>query len=562
MPEERFDAVVVGSGFGGSVVAQRLADAGLDVLVLERGKAYPPGSFPRRPREMRDNFWDPSEGLHGMFDVWSFRHIEALVSSGLGGGSLIYANVLIRKDPKWFVHDGGPEEGYEHWPVTREDLDPHYDNVEPMLGAQSYPLDRAPYADTSKTLAMREAAGRLGLRWCLPKLAVSFAGPGQEPGVPIPEPEGNLHGRPRYTCRLCGECDIGCNYGSKNTLDYNYLSAAKRLGAEIRTRCEVRSFAPEGNGHVVRYVEHDPAREGRRTNTGRLPERTVRADRLVLSAGTLGTTYLLLRNRAAFPGIGSPLGTRFCGNGDLLAGLVNAQRPGGSPRFIDASRGPVITSAMRMGDALDGDGSTGRGFYLEDGGYPGFVDWLLEATDAPGQLRRLATFATHRLWAYVTGSPKSNLSARIRSLFGSGRLSGSSLPMLGMGRDIPDGRMTLRRKYLDVDWSLGSSSAYFDRLRRTMSDVAEALGGELSDNPLWYLGRVITVHALGGCPMGRHDREGVVDAHGAVFNHPGLYVADGSVMPGPVGPNPSLTIAAMADRTADRIIADHRGRAG
>jgi len=560
MSEERFDAVVVGSGFGGAVTAQRLAKAGLSVLVLERGKAYPPGGFPRRPREMRDNFWDPSEGLHGLFDVWSFRRLEALISSGLGGGSLIYANVLIRKDERWFVHDGAPGEGHEHWPVTRADLDPHYDKVEPMLGARPYPLEHAPYAGTQKTLGMRDAAGRLGLDWRLPNLAVTFSAPGEEPGVPIAEPDGNLHLRPRYTCRLCGECDIGCNYGSKNTLDYNYLSEAARHDAQIRTRCEVRGFAPDAGGYVVRYVEHHPDREGRRTDTKRLGEETVRADRLILSAGTLGTTYLLLRNRAALPGLSRALGTRFCGNGDLLAGLVNARHSDGAPRFIDASRGPVITSAIRVGDALDGDGSTGRGFYLEDGGHPWFVDWLLEATDAPGQLRRVAAFLGHRVWAHVTGSPKSNLSARIRGLLGSGRLSGSSLPMLGMGRDMPDGHMRLRRRYLDIDWSIDSSAAYFDRLRKTMADVAGALGGELSNNPLWYLGRVITVHPLGGCPMGRHDREGVVDGEGAVFNHPGLYVADGSVMPGPVGPNPSLTIAALADRTADRIIADHRGK--
>src|SRR5262245_16261248 len=154
MPEERVDAVVVGSGFGGSVVAQRLAGEGLAVLVLERGRAYPPGSCPRRPREMRDNFWDPSEGMHGMFDVWSFRHIEALVASGLGGGSLIYANVLIRKDERWFVHDGGPGEGYEDWPVSRAELEPHYERVEPMLGGRPYPLEDPAYADTQKTLAM------------------------------------------------------------------------------------------------------------------------------------------------------------------------------------------------------------------------------------------------------------------------------------------------------------------------------------------------------------------------------------------------------------------------
>ena len=129
------------------------------------------------------------------------------------------------------------------------------------------------------------------------------------------------------------------------------------------------------------------------------------------------------------------------------------------------------------------------------------------------------------------------------------------MPLLGMGRDVPDGNMRLKKgKFLDIDWTTRTSQEYFDRLRSTMSGIAEALGADFRDNLLWYLKRVITVHPLGGCPMGRHDKEGVVDAYGEVFNYPGLYVADGSVMPGPVGPNPALTIAAFADRMSTRIL--------
>ncbi len=314
MTETHFDTIVVGSGFGGSVTAFRLAEGGQRVCLLERGRAYPPGSFARRPHEMSRNFWDPSRGYQGLFNVWSFRGIEALIASGLGGGSLIYANVLLRKDEKWFVHESPFGSGYETWPISRADLDPHYDAVEKMMGVQRFPFGRPGY-ESPKTAAMKEAAAALRLEWALPPLAVSFA-PTQG-GVPavgeaIPTPEyGNIHGKLRTTCRLTGECDVGCNNGSKNTLDHNYLSAAKHHGADIRTRCEVRRIGRRpGGGYAVSYVEHLPEREGLRTDTSKLPLVTITADRLVLAAGALGSPYLLLRNRSAFAGVSSAVGTR------------------------------------------------------------------------------------------------------------------------------------------------------------------------------------------------------------------------------------------------------------
>ncbi len=363
-----FYAVVVGSGFGASVVAYRLADAGKKVCVLERGKKYPPGSFPRSPRDVARNFWDPASGLFGMFDLWSFRRFEALVSSGLGGGSLIYANVLIRKDPNWFV-DEEPG-GCRPWPISYDDLATHYKAVEEMLGAQRYPFDHLPYSQTPKTIAMREAAQKRGLDWYLPKLAVTFGNPHADPvpGVQIVEEPPAMYGLPRDTCRLCGECDVGCNYGSKNTLDFNYLSQSKKRGADIRTLAEVRRFERWEGGYRIDYVDHSADAEAARPTKKRDEQKhvTVTAEKLVLGAGTFGSTYLLLRNRSAFPNISPALGTRFSGNGDILSFLHQARRHVGGksvPRWLNPGFGPVITSAIRVGDRLDGCGEEGRGLH-------------------------------------------------------------------------------------------------------------------------------------------------------------------------------------------------------
>lgn len=554
MSGESFDVVVVGSGFGGSVSAYRLAEAGLSVCLLERGKAYGPGDFARTPHAMAKSFWDPSAGLQGLFNIWSFRHFEAVVSAGLGGGSLIYANVFLRKDERWFEQDGRP------WPVTRAELDPHYDAVERIIAPQRYPFDRAPYAQTPKTVAMQAAAEQVGVHWELPPLAVSFADGDRPPvpGEPITEAVRNLHDRTRYTCRLVGECDVGCNYGAKNSLDFTYLTLAQRLhGAEIRTRCEVRDLIPQGSGFTVTYVEHLDSNEGRPTDTSQLPLRRITARQVVLSAGALGSPYLLLRNRERhLPGLSAALGQRFSGNGDLLTFATKTRRDGAA-RPIEPSVGPVISSTIRVDDTRDG--GDGPGFYVQEGGYPAFASWLVQTSDIGGELSRAARFAGSRIWELMTDRHDSDVGAELSTILGATERSTCVLPMLGMGRDTPGSEMTLEDGRLEVGWQLDASRPYFDRVRTCMRQLAEALGGDWSENPLWRVGRVITVHPLGGCAMGEGPDDGVVDDHGAVFGYPGLYVADGSVMPGPVGANPSFTIAALADRTADRVIADHQG---
>ncbi|MCP3139580.1 GMC oxidoreductase [Pyxidicoccus xibeiensis] len=561
---EHYDAIIVGSGFGGSVMAYRLAEAGLRVCVLERGKKYPPGSFPRSPYDMSRNFWDPAQGKHGLFNLWSFKGLGGVVSAGLGGGSLIYANVLLRKDEKTFVQEDLNNGGYEYWPVNREQLDPHYDTVERMMGAQRYPIAHEPYKSTAKTKAMQLAAQRMGrdADWQVPPLAVTFGNPGETPvpGEPIHEPLGNTHGRTRTTCRLCGECDIGCNYGSKNTLDYTYLSAAERAGARLYTRAEVKEFWPaDGGGFVVQYVDHSQAREGEPLEipTSLLPRVTLTADRLILSAGTFGTTYLLLKNRRHFPALSGQLGTRFCGNGDLLGFLLKCMDSSTGkllPRVLDGGHGPVITSAIHFRGKEEG--GTGRGYYVEDAGYPEFFNWLYEGSQQLALLKRGVRLASRLTKGWLGFIHDSDVGSEISEMLGRCEVSSTSLPLLAMGRDTPDGNMRLTKEgMLDIDWRTHGSREYFTRVRKSMEDIAKALEGKMVHNPLSYLSRVVTVHPLGGCPMGRAPTEGVVSAEGEAFNYPGLYVADGSVMPGPTGPNPSLTIAALADRFADDLLA-------
>jgi cholesterol oxidase len=551
------DAVVVGSGFGASVAACRLAQAGASVLVLERGRSYPPGSFPRSPRGLDTNLWDPPSGLYGMFDVWAFRHMESLVCSGLGGGSLIYANVLLRKDKDWFVDDS-PGRPVEPWPVTYDELEPFYGQAEHMLGAQRYPFDRQPYSQTAKTRAMKEAAHRCGLPWMLPPLAVSFAPEGEPPGSPLADPLGNLHGNaPRRTCRLCGECDIGCNDGAKNTLDYNYLSRAGDAGATVRDLCEVKRIEPAPGGYRVGFVAHDPTQ----AEPPGSALHWVNCRRLVLGAGTFGTTYLLLRNRSALPSISPALGTRFSGNGDLLAFLRGAHRRVEGrdvPHPLNPEYGPVITCAVRAPDTLDGHGDVGRGFYMEDGGNPDFLDWVVEAGGAVQMGARVVAFLAKRYLAHLRGIPRSHLSADLARLLGGGESSATLLPLLTMGRDVPDGSLYLRDGNLELDWSTQSSGPYFDRVEATVGRMAEALGASVSNTPMWLFKSAVTVHALGGVPMGTTPDKGVVDRWGEVFGYRGLHAVDASVMPGPVGPNPSLTIAALAERAAAHIIETER----
>jgi cholesterol oxidase len=254
---EPFGAVVIGSGFGGAVAAWRIKEMCPDarILVLERGMPYPPGSFPRVPREMRRNFWDPDAWLYGLFEVWSFEHTKAIVASGLGGGSLIYANVMLKKPPESFTVPNG-RGGVRDWPVSAAQLADHYKAVKDVLEPTKLPPEyrrerRVSAAAVPKTEQFIKAAKDAGIEKVhAAKLAVKFANDG-DPELGAPLGSDNLHDRERHTCTLVGECDLGCNEGAKNTLDYNFLSKFLDAGGEIRTCCDALDIAREGGSFRV-----------------------------------------------------------------------------------------------------------------------------------------------------------------------------------------------------------------------------------------------------------------------------------------------------------------------
>jgi cholesterol oxidase len=450
-------------------VAERLAGPGTSVLVLERGRPHPPGDFARTPHRLRRSLWEPAAGLHGLFDVRSFHGFDAIVASGLGGGSLIYANVTLRPD----------EAALRGWPVDRAALEPHLDAVAARLRARPYPFA----ATTPKTAATLAAAAALDRPAELPPLAVRFDGPdgADAPGVQFDDGRANLHRRPRRTCSLCGECDLGCNDGAKESLDLSLLSRAVERGAVVRCCADVRGLEPRRDGTwLVRYRQDPGARAGADPallDPDASAARTVAARRVVLAAGTFGTTALLLRNRAALPGLSPAIGTRMSTNADLLGFVRGADRP------LEPSRGPVITASVRIGGGL-----------VQDAGAPAFTEWLWQLTDLPRDLWGLRRVVARRLAGRLTGRRDALLGAELAAALGTTRGSAHMMPVLGMGRDAPTGTLRLRGEQLEADWRERNSRGAFDALEEAMEAVAGALGGRAL---VPRTGRAVTVHPLG-----------------------------------------------------------------
>lgn len=339
-------------------------------------------------------------------------------------------------------------------------------------------------------------------------------------------------------CRHCGECDIGCRTGAKNTLDLNYLAVATRHGATIRPLTEVLAIGREDGGYRLHYRDRA---------TGALG--SAWAPLVVVSAGTVNTVELLLRSRDEFgllPGVSAALGTHFSGNGDFLAAALNAREP------LNPWHGPTITLAIRHIDDQ-------HHFYLEEGGFAPDLAFVVAAMRPRGEyvkkfLRGPVGYAARLRWFY---QEVARLTGDSREL--ADRLPSRTMIFLGMGEDASDGTIRLRRRLgrrpaLDIEWAHARTRPLLERMETELKRISAELGGQYVSNPLWsVLGKLITVHPLGGCGIADSPEEGVLNPFGEVWGYPNLFVSDGSSIPRAIGPNPALTISALAERTAEHI---------
>lgn len=542
---DQYDAVVIGSGYGGGIAASRLARAGRRVCVFERGKEMWPGEYPDTLgaflKELQTGLPGKRTGdPTGLYDFRAFKDITVYMACGLGGTSILSSGASLRPDPRVFQD--------RHWPAgvrNDPDLDLHFARAEAMLRPVPYPGSEPL---VRKLTALERSARHLG-----------------KPSRRVPVftnferfPNGLNHAGVRQEpCIGCGDCEAGCNHHAKNTVLMNYLPDAARHGAEIFTRVRVRRLERRGDRWIVHGERLDPEAKGATVAVG--------ADLVVLGAGTLGTTEILLRSAAGGLRLSGALGRRFSGNGDMIGFSYNTEvaingigfgsnRPEGRERV-----GPCVTGLVdaREGVPLE------EGLILEEGGLPGALGAKLPAAFAAAAL--------------ATGvETDSGLKARGRrkrrelesTLLGpyTGAVRNTQI-YLTVCHDDSSGRMFLENDRLVVSWPGVGRQPGFARASELMRRATEALNGIYVQNPLWneLTGRnLITGHPLGGCPMADDARDGVVDSAGRVYAgdagtavHPGLWVMDAAVIPRSLGVNPGLTIAALAERSCHHLARDH-----
>jgi cholesterol oxidase len=536
--ETDFDILIIGSGYGGSICAARLAMAkrpAVRLALLERGREWIPGTFPdtlrQGTRESRFTLLGPRQNELsnpvGLVNVIQNDEVNILSGNGLGGSSLINANVAIRPDADCFQQSV--------WPVALQEpafLDPYFDRAALELGVATEPIDGSPKARAQRLAAQKLAA--CGAQFENAALTLTRGQTGNHPII-------NRQGMNQRGCIDCGDCTSGCNVGAKNTLAANYLPLARRHGAELYTHTEVLRIEKVGTHYRVHFKNYTPARRGKFTEAcGSVTTRIV-----IVGAGSIGSSEILLRSRGCGMELSDRVGHQWTMNGDAL-GFVRKS----SFLTNTAGRGAYETCHHPTGPTIQTN--------------------LTYPHRELSQRVLIQDGAVTKSYANILGTLMLDLDLD------------DTLPMLGMGHDGANGRVVLREDgFGAVKWPGMKESQYRRMIRREFDRVAQAHGGEYKYLRI-FGDNLITVHPLGGCAMADDPLYGVVDDRGRVFDgrgggmvesydstpllgeqplpramvHHGFYVADGSIIPTSIGCNPLLTISALAERISDGIVTD------
>ena len=544
--KDRYDVVVVGSGYGGGIAASRLSRAGRKVCLLERGRELHPGEYPDEFHELAEEFQVTSPLGHdgpptGLYDLRIHQDMSVFLGCGLGGTSLVNANVSLRAEDRVFQDPRWPER-------LRADLATRladgYRRAEEMLTPNPLPGN----IQLRKLDALRESSTALPGTFSRLNINVSF------------QDHVNVAGVKQKACTLSGDCVSGCNFSAKNTVLMNYLPDAYNHGAEIYTQVSVRRVAQRpGGGWLVFYRELAAGRE-----VFDSPDAFVEADVVVLAAGTLGSTEILLRSQKAGLALSSQVGRHFTGNGDVLAFSYNTDEQidgiGWGHRRHLPPVGPCITGVIDLRQQPDLD----DGMVIEEGSIPGALAGVL-----PGIMAAAAHFegidtghgVAHRIREGIREAE--SLAASHHGAMA------HTQTYLVMAHDSGTGTMRLDdHDQLEVIWPGVADEAIFRKIEDNLKAATRPLNGVFVRNPLSnrYLGdSLISVHPLGGCVMADTGGSGVVNDGGQVFSgtsgsavYEDLYVSDGAVIPRPLGVNPLLTISALAERTC-ALLAEERG---
>jgi cholesterol oxidase len=517
MTSAHYDVLIIGSGFGGSVTAMRLAEKGYHVGVLEAGKRYDTDDLPTSSWDTRRFVWAPRLGCFGIQRIHLLRDVVILAGAGVGGGSLNYANTLYQP-PAPFFND--PQ--WAHITDWHAELDPHYQTARRMLG-----VTQNPHVTPSDEV-LREVARDMGVEhtFTLTPVGVFFGEPGKE----VPDPFFGGAGPRRTGCTQCGSCMTGCRVGAKNTLDKNYLYFAEKLGAEVRPLTTVVDVRPrQGSGYVV-----DAVRTGRSVRRRR-NRQSFTADHVVFAAGTYNTQKLLHRLKAtgSLPHISARLGTLTRTNSESILGAKSRDRSS------DFTRGVAITSSIHPDEFTHiepvryGKGSNAMSLLQTaltdgDGHGPRWWRWLRTIATQPSHL----TWFSPRRWSertvilLVMQTLDNSITVRSRKT-----LLGRPTITSGPGHGAPN-----------PTW-IPVGNEVTRRVAEKINGVAGGSTGEIANIPM-------TAHFIGGCAIGDSPETGVIDPYHRLYGHDGIFVVDGSSITANLGVNPSLTITAQAERAA------------